>query len=237
MNANRTARPHRRALPALALVGAMALVGCGDGDGKSSTADTEAAAATDPPAETDVPDTEAPAATEVPVDTEAPVETEAPAPTEPVDTAAPVESERWVAPSGDYSVIFPDGEEPVSAQETVPVVDTTLDVEFFVVERPTFAVSAAQFDYSTLDGDYVVDLQGAVDGATGNIAGGTLVSSTELTIDGRDAIEYEFTFDGGVGRSLVVDSDGDVIQLQALGLDDGDYDSFIDTFEFTGEAE
>ncbi|WP_420451522.1 hypothetical protein [Ilumatobacter sp.] len=215
-----------------------------DGAGATAPVDT---AAPGTAADTAVPDTAAPdtAAPDTAAAGTAPVGTvDGSAPgtsTEPGgDGSSEVDADgRWIAPSGDYSVVFPDGAEPRVLEQDVPLGPETLRIQVHLVETGvTSATTATQIDYSSLDAEVVPDLQGAVDGAIGNLPGGELISQTERTIDGRDAIEYEFTAAGGTGsgRALVVELDGTVIQLQVVHDATSDEPDFIDTFELTGGA-
>ena len=145
---------------------------------------------------------------------------------------------RWEAPSGQFSVLFPDGAEPEPLLQRVPVGGETLDVEFHLVELPDGAATAAQFDYSQFGAEFTPDLQGAVDGAIANLPSGEITSQTERTFGERTGIEYTFSFDAGgqpgAGRALVVLVDQSVIQLQAIAASaDSELLTFIDTFELT----
>lgn len=236
-----------RLIHSIASVAVVALLAtsCGGSDESESvdttesteaTADTEAPVVTDAPIATEAPvESDAPIATEAPAETDAPVETEA-----PVDTEAPDEANRFTDPTGTFSLIFPDGAEPEENVQTIPVpaVGETIDVPFYILDGGSYAVTGAYIDYTPIAVDgLVVDLQGVVDGAISEIPGAVLTSQTETTVQGRDAIEYEFTLDGGVGRSIVVEEGLGVVQVQALGESlDGEVGTFVDSLQFTEDA-
>lgn len=250
----------RRSMVVALGAASMVVAACGGDESASvvSIASTPTTAATTVPetttpsttessASSSAPDTTTPATTAPTTPITTPITTATIAPTATAatetdagpDTTSPLteltvdDGSATVDPTGEFSVVFPG--EPTEATIPVPELAEDAQVSANIVEDPDAAFLASRIDYDEFGADAsTISLSGARDGAVVN-TGGTLGNSETVTIDGRDAIRYDFTVDGGVAEGLVA-LDGLVLyQVLALGVPErqADYDAFLDSFMFT----
>lgn len=229
---------------AVASAAVVALVGCGSDDDSSTTDATTvvsvAATTTEVPAPAEPVETTDPVTTTDAVETTEPATTET-VTTEAADTTIVVEGTTYTSAEGDYTVLFPG--QPIEQTQSQPLPDGSLvDIVFAGYEFDDGFVAAARSQYP--DG-YILDpaaaLQGAQDQAIANV-GGTLVDSTEITLQGRPGREFSATIaDGGQTGTLLqrVYLDGLVSYQQIFTgagqatFTDADLASFFDSFTFT----
>ncbi len=132
-----------------------------------------------------------------------------------------------------YSVEFP--AEPKEATQAVPVGGENIDLDSAVWEDADSAIlsSAAVFPSGVIT-DVNGALQGSVEGAVGNIPGGTITQSEPIELEGLPAMRAEATSSNG-DVFLIVAFDGDrQFQLLTLGVDEATAQAFFDSFALTG---
>ena len=103
---------------------------------------------------------------------------------------------------------------------TQPIPGTTITIRIYLAQTGDLASSLSVFEISEAEGGY--DLDGGVEGSAQG-SGGTVVSSTEVTVagfPGRD-FEVDVTSNGvnGMVQSRIVYTGEHVIQVQAVGPD------------------
>ena len=143
-------------------------------------------------------------------------------------------------PDGRYSATFPF--EPITRASTTALQDgTELEVVFYMAEGDTFAMATSCIDYAEYGSDIGVDLVGARDGAITN-TGGNLLTSEEIVVQGRSAIEFTAAFKAGSQSGFMIGrvfADG-TASCQAFALDVADTLSdasfeFVESFQFVEE--
>lgn len=176
--------------------------------------------------------------------------TTVPATSEPVvDTSAPAEAGTTIAaddgflfsdPEGRFTVLFPF--EPIQRTGSSALQDgTEIEILFHMAESDDFAAAVSCLDYAEHGGSGGVDLEGARDGSIRN-TGSNLLTSENIEVQGRPAIEYTAAFNSGAATGFMlgrVYADGSVL-CQTFTIDVADTLSdasfaFVESFQFTEE--
>lgn len=153
--------------------------------------------------------------------TGAPPTAAAPAPTTESATA-------YLLETPEFSVGLPDA----PTQDVQEIADLPgIAATTYSVARPTYAVAVAVIDYpADLQlGEPTAVLEGARDGAVGNVPGGVLQSSAPATVDGRPALDLVASVDqGGAYRARLVLDGQRLYQLITAGSEDrpAEHDAF-----------
>lgn len=233
---------------AIGLASVIALAACGGDDDDVSSATTTEAEITDPTTtSSDVETTDAVGTTDAVETTEASETTEATETTDASDTTdgsdtteASADGSPYTSPEGDFSVVFP-GEPTVQSQDQALPDGSTMELVLAGYEFDDGFVATARGVYpDTYVFDVPTALQGGQDQALAN-TGGTLLTSQDITLQGRPGREFSATITNGsqTGTQLQrVYLDGLVIYQQIftgpgeVTFSDPEVATFFDSFAF-----
>jgi hypothetical protein len=218
---------------AVGLAAAVSVASCGDDDDTASTSETATETSL-------VAASTGPADTIASFDTSAAVETTAVSAEGGAVTTAAAEGTTFTSAEGDYSVVFP--AEPSVQTQQQPLPDgSNVELVLAGYEFDDGFIATARGQYP--DG-YVLDppvaLQGAQDQALEQVDG-TLITSTDITLQGRPGKEFSATItNGGETGTLLqrVYLDGLVIYQQVFtgageaSFTDPEVATFFDSFAF-----